>query len=47
MKELDLNGDIYVFETIEQLIDMLKDDNYRITLNVQEKGKIRKNIIIL
>ena len=47
MKELDLNGEIYVFETIEQLVDMLKDDDYVITLNIRKIGKIRKAIVRL
>ena len=47
MKELDLNGEIYVFETIEQLVDMLKDDNYIITLNIRKIGKIKKTIVKL
>lgn len=47
MKELNLNGEIYVFETIEQLVDILKDDNYIVTLNLRKIGKIKKTIVKL
>lgn len=47
MKTLDLDGEIYVFETLEQLVLMLKDAEYEIDLNIRRKGKIRKNVIKL
>ncbi|MGL5507904.1 MAG: hypothetical protein ACRDB0_08390 [Paraclostridium sp.] len=47
LKVLDLesNGS-YLFETLDQLVDMLKDE-YEVSLHIKEKGKLKKNIIRL
>lgn len=41
IKSLDLDDCGYIFETIEELVDMLKDDDYECTLNIRKKGRIR------
>ena len=47
LKSLDINGDCYMFETLEQLIDMLKDNDYNVSLSISKKGKIRGIKVIL
>lgn len=41
IKFIDLDKNTYVFETLEQLIDVLKDEDYDITLKVKKKGKLK------
>lgn len=41
LKSLDIDGNEYIFESLEQLVEMLKDDNYEISLYINKKDKIR------
>lgn len=43
--DIDENG--YVFETIDQLVEMLKEDGYTIKLSIKKKGKIKEQVVIL
>lgn len=37
-KELNLNdGEIYLFNSLEELVDMLKDDEYEVRLRIKKK----------
>ncbi|HHD2753270.1 TPA: hypothetical protein ACOTG0_002079 [Clostridium perfringens] len=37
-KELNLNdGEVYIFNNLEELIDMLKDDGYEVRLKIKKK----------
>lgn len=36
LKSLDIDGDCYMFETLEQLVDMLKED-YNVSLSISKK----------
>ncbi|MEW9093969.1 MAG: hypothetical protein AB2417_02705 [Clostridiaceae bacterium] len=47
IKSLNINGNEYLFETLEQLIELLKDDEYEVSLNFKKKGKLRTNQVIL
>ncbi len=47
MKILDFLKEMYMAETIDQLVEMLKQDNYEVTLNIKKKGKIKKHIVKL
>lgn len=46
-KSLELDDSEYIFETIEQLADMLKEDGYEVNLNFKKKGKFKTNKVIL
>lgn len=35
-------GSIYIFETLEELVEMLKDEGCKLTLNIKEKVKLNK-----
>ena len=41
IKSFDIDEDSYIFETLEQLIEMLKEDGYIVKLNIKKKGKVR------
>lgn len=47
IKSLNIDGDEYLFETLEQLIEMLKDNSYEVNLGIKKKGRIRKIKVIL
>ena len=47
MKSLDLDECSYMFETLEQLVEMLKDEGCKLTLNIKEKGKIKQTLVRL
>lgn len=47
VKTLNINGDEYLFKTLDELVEMLKDDNYLISLDIKKKGKIRRGKVIL
>lgn len=47
IKSLIINNNEYLFKTLEQLVEMLKDDNYEIKLDIRKKGKITRNKVIL
>ena len=37
-KELNLNdGEIYIFKTLDELVDMLKNDGYDVSLKIKKK----------
>ncbi|MGL4801949.1 MAG: hypothetical protein ACRC18_06760 [Cetobacterium sp.] len=46
IKFIDLGDGTYMFETLDQLVDMLKDE-YEVTLHIKEKGKLKNNILRL
>lgn len=46
MKQLRLDKEDYLFETLDQLVEMLKDE-YEVTLHIREKGKFKKQIVRL
>lgn len=41
IKIIELAKESYIFETLDQLVEMLKED-YELTLHIREKGKIKK-----
>lgn len=41
-KELGLDDSLYMFDTLEELIDMLKDDDYECILTIRKKGKLKR-----
>lgn len=45
MKYLNLNEETYMFETLEQLIEMLKEDGYIVDLKIRKCGG--KNTTVL
>lgn len=47
MKSLDLDNESYMFETFDELIEMLKSDGYNLTLNIRENGNIKSKSIKL
>jgi hypothetical protein len=47
MKSLQLEECSYIFETLEQLVEMLKDDDCKVALNIKEKGKIKQTVVRL
>lgn len=47
IKSLNVDGNEYLFETLEQLIEMLKDKSYEVNLGIKKKGRIRKIKVIL
>ena len=46
IKTIELAKESYIFETLDQLVEMLKED-YELTLHIREKGKIKKQIVRL
>jgi hypothetical protein len=46
-KEFELNDSLYMFDTLEELVNMLKDDNYKCILTIRKKGKLKKTSVIL
>lgn len=47
MKLIDLDNESYMFETFDELIEMLKSDGYNLTLNIKENDKIKTKSIKL
>jgi hypothetical protein len=47
LKSLDIDRDCYMFETLEQLVDILKEEGYNVSLNISKKGRIRSIKVIL
>lgn len=47
MKFLDLEEGSYGFETLEQLIEMLKEDGYEVNLKIKKIGRLKTNTVIL
>ena len=47
LKSLNIDNNEYLFKSLEQLIGMLKDDNYKINLYIKKKGRIKGTKIIL
>lgn len=46
IKCIDLKDESYLFETLDQLVEMLKDE-YEVTLNIRKKGKLKQQIVKL
>lgn len=46
MKTLELKECDYLFETLDELVDMLKDE-YEVTLHIRKKGKFKKEVVKL
>lgn len=46
MKIVELNNENVIFETLDQLVEMLKED-YEVTLHIRKKGKIKAEIVRL
>ncbi|WP_415316141.1 hypothetical protein [Clostridium perfringens] len=47
LKEININdGEIYVFNNLEELVDMLKNDGYEIRLKIKRK-RFRTTEVIL
>ncbi|MBY6778554.1 hypothetical protein HYH39_06300 [Clostridium botulinum] len=42
VKALDIDDCCYMFETLEELVDMLKEDDYECILTIRKKRKIRR-----
>jgi len=47
MKSINIDDICYMFETMEQLVEMLKGEGYEVSLDIKKKGKIRGNKVIL
>lgn len=47
IKSFDIDKDSYVFETIDELVEMLKEDGYMVRLNIKKKNKIKGCIVTL
>lgn len=39
IKFFDIDKDSYAFETIDELVEMLKEDGYMVRLNIKKKIK--------
>lgn len=42
MRSLNIDGDEFVFDTLEQLVNMLKEEDYEVNLNIEKKSKVRR-----
>lgn len=47
MKSLKLDEGNYMFETMEQLIEMLKEDGYMVDLKIKKIGRHKTTTVIL
>ncbi|MBU5486427.1 hypothetical protein KQI86_19180 [Clostridium sp. MSJ-11] len=47
IKTLNIDGNEYLFLNLDQLIEILKDDDYEIKLDIKKKGNIRRVEVIL
>lgn len=46
-KELNLNdGEIYLFNSLEELVDMLKDDKYEVRLKIKKNFSRATEVIL-
>lgn len=41
-KGIDIDDNYYMFETLDELVEMLKDDEYEVSLNIRKRGKMRR-----
>lgn len=47
MKSLKLDEGSYMFETLEQLVEMLKEDEYKVDLKIRKTGRLKSTTVIL
>lgn len=47
MKSLRLDDRYYIFETIEELVEMLNADGYIVDLKIKKVGSIKTTIVLL
>lgn len=45
--QVDVDGETYMFETLEQLIEMLKEDKYIVDLKIKKIGENKTTTVIL
>lgn len=47
IKFIELDEGNYMFETMEQLIEMLKEDGYIVDLKIRKIGRLKTTTVIL
>jgi hypothetical protein len=47
MKSLNLDEESYMFETLEQLVEMLKEDEYIVDLKIKKAGERKITTVLL
>lgn len=47
MKSLNLDEGSYMFENLEQLVEMLKEDGYIVDLKIKKVGEIKTTTVLL
>ncbi|MGL5718643.1 MAG: hypothetical protein ACRCX2_36905 [Paraclostridium sp.] len=47
IKYIDIGSDTYIFTTLEELAEMLKEEEYEVSLHIRKKRKIKRAIFRL